>query len=161
VFRHSLESRPECAICGLPRSGRVAWFLITEHSISNTLTIWNWNDDLFYQPGVRAVCGQHHARELIVHWITTGSLHYPFAFTTPLSDWLAQSTRPKPTLTHAPSHVLLGELAIDRAEIIRVLTENPLWLNSMLDELMIVLEEQSGATEDAECEETATHLTLN
>lgn len=134
------------------------WFLITENPCANTLAIWKWSEDLSAREGVKAVCGQRHARELIVHWITAGSLHYPFATT-------SRPAAPPPASADAETCAAsnqgcrLGELAIDRNEIIRVLHQNPMSLNAMLDELMIVLEEQSGVGEEDEVEEPA--LTLN
>src|SRR5256885_9879912 len=68
-----------CAICGEERLGGSTWFLVAEYRWDDKLKILHWSDYLVAYDGVEAACSTAHVRELVVHWMTTGSLRYPFA----------------------------------------------------------------------------------
>jgi hypothetical protein len=67
-----------CAICGEERLGGSTWFLVAEYRWDDKLKILHWSDYLAAYDGVEAACSTAHVRELVVHWMTTGSLRYPF-----------------------------------------------------------------------------------
>jgi len=71
--------KTSCVICGNAKAARETWFSVTEDAELDRVRIWSWQ--LGFAQGMRAhnICGQRHLRELIVHWMTTGCLNYPFA----------------------------------------------------------------------------------
>jgi hypothetical protein len=87
--------------------------------------------------------------------MTTGCLHYPFA-SMPLRP--REDEEPHAFVScegNEPesSRAQLGELAVDREGMARVLNENPISLNAVLDELMIALENEAPDDPDSEHEE--------
>jgi hypothetical protein len=152
---NDLRSVPEfCAICGNRKKQNEVWFHMTENCWEDRLNICKWNADVSRLGTAHSLCSPRHVRELAVHWMTTGCLHYPFAS----APYPSTSTKPKlvagtQAAPECPSgRHRLGELAVDRQGIARALKENPLSLNSILDELMIVLENQIPKDTEAEFE---------
>ena len=70
-----------CAICGEERSGNETRFLIAENRWEDKLTVLQWNEQIAARYGIQVACSVSHAEELVIHWMTTGSLDYPFART--------------------------------------------------------------------------------
>ena len=141
-----------CAICGVQKRQEETWFLITENDGEDRLSVWKWDREMAAEASVRSLCSPRHVREIVVHWMTTGCLHYPFA-SAPIGfseNKLTCGPLPEIADARTPVRVRLGEIAVDREGILRVLRENPLSLNTILDELMIGLENQ--LVEDAEAE---------
>lgn len=139
-----LISTPLCAICRQERSADQARFLIAENPWEDKLTIMQWNDRLASRPGIQLACSIEHVEELVIHWMTTGRLDYPFA----RSALGAASWRQIPT----PGRVdirgarTIGELAVHRESLERLLMENPRSLQVVLDALLDALR-QEGAIE--------------
>jgi hypothetical protein len=147
--------RPEsatCTICGNQKANGETWFLITENGWEDRLNVWKWHRQMAIGTSAHSLCSPPHVRELVVHWMTTGCLHYPFA----LAPGTFKNTRltpvPLPRINDASEPVTrhLGEIAVDHEGILRVLRENPLSLNTILDELMIVLEKELIEETEAE-----------
>ena len=137
--------KASCAICGNAKSRRETWFTVTENRELERLMVWRWNLGFARDLGAHNVCGRRHLRELIVHWMTTGCLHYPFAVD-PRSRTAGASTPERNT--DGDVHPLrLAEISVDRGSIQRVLAENPFSLNVIFDELMIALEAESADDE--------------
>jgi hypothetical protein len=135
-----------CTICGGQRNAEDRWFLVTENPWEDKLNILRWNDGLAAKAGNHGVCTPLHVRELVVHWMTTGSLEYPFARTEAPLPWKRQRLE---TLVPENSDVTasgmrIGELAVHRESVGRALSENPQPLNVILDELLIVLRREAG-----------------
>ena len=141
-----------CTICGTQKRQEETWFLITENGWEDRLNVWKWDRQMAAEARVHSLCSPKHVRELVVHWMTTGCLHYPFASAPDRSSHstLQFTTPAQLTDLGEPVTQHLGEIAVDREGILRVLRENPLSLNTILDELTIVLENQ--LVEDAEAE---------
>lgn len=59
-----------------------------ENRWEDKLSILDWHDSLSRAAGVHRACCAAHVRELVVHWITMGSLNYPFARVTSLNSSL-------------------------------------------------------------------------
>lgn len=140
--RVNFSDRVECAICGVARHPREVWFLLTEHCWEDKLKVWRWNLEMSREASARSVCSQEHARELVIHWMITGCLHYPFA-SVPMSP--EKHERQTALLASCPGEsalppTQLGELSVDREGIARVLINNPWSLNAVLDELMMALD---------------------
>ncbi len=92
---------------------------------------------------VHSLCSPRHVRELIVHWMTTGCLHYPFADAYPALRSFRRKSASNTEVRedHTTAAYQLGETQVDREAIVRTLCENALSLNVILDELMMTLED--------------------
>jgi hypothetical protein len=134
-----------CAICGNAKSRRETWFTVTEDRDLDRLMVWRWNSGFARDRHAHNVCGRRHLREFIVHWMTTGCLHYPFAMD-PRNRTTGTSTSELNTDWDVHPHQL-AEITVDRGSIQRVLAENPLSLSVIFDELMIALEGESADDE--------------
>jgi hypothetical protein len=140
----------ECAICGEERSAGQVWFLVAESHWEDKLRVLEWQDELAVRRGIYPVCSGGHVEELVVHWMTTGSLDYPFAT---VGQKLQRRRRrlgwTLPTVEEPDTRGarLIGELAVDRESVRRALREDPDSLQVILDELLNALErETTGAT---------------
>src|SRR5438552_4165447 len=56
-------------------------FLLAENRWEDKLTILQWNEPMAARYGIQVACSVSHVEELVIHWMTTGSLDYPFART--------------------------------------------------------------------------------
>ncbi len=132
---------PECAVCGRERTVEDGWFLMVASRWQDKVKILQWHDQLAPQAGIHPVCGPAHAQELVVHWMTTGSLDYPFART----RLRTSPSRRGPRMSEVAEvdtriGCQIGELAIHRESIQRLLLESPHSLTAILDALLAALE---------------------
>ncbi len=136
-----------CTICGEDYESLDArWFLVAESRWEDKLKILEWDDLLASQSGMHQACSVAHVQELVVHWMTTGSVDYPFAQIRPQANRLRfwkktpepKSFQPASTDSEKP----IGELAVDRQSLHRVLSESPHSLKSILDALMAALQKE-------------------
>ena len=130
-----------CSICAESKSGQSNWFSLVEDKWLDRLKILHWNETLAAQKGMQCVCSAAHAQGLVAHWMATGSLDYPFARSSPTekrppprSDRKGSQEQQK--VWSVPPGQLIGELAVDRASLERVLVENPSALSSILEALL-------------------------
>ena len=139
----------ECTICGDERSAGQVWFLVAESHWEDKLKVLEWQDLLAKRPGIYAACSAGHVEELVVHWMTTGSLDYPFAT---VGHKPGRRTVPGsflPTIEEPDTRGTrqIGELAVDRECVRRALRDDPESLRVILDELVHALErETTGIT---------------
>jgi hypothetical protein len=145
-----------CTICREERSDVDGWFLVTENRWTDRVKVLSWNDSLVLQPGVHPACCAAHVQQLVVHWMATGSLEYPFAQSR--ARRRALRTRPQPT--EMPEREpdtrgsrVLGELAVHRESLERILAENPESLAGILKALLSALGEPPASPLDRELEE--------
>ena len=132
-FRTSL-----CEICGEEHSANQPRFLIAENTWEDKLTILEWNERMASRPGIVVACSNDHVEEVVFHWITTGGLDYPFARSAlGTAGWRHMSGRID--IRGARS---LGELAVHRESLERVLMENPQSLQVILDALLDALRQE-------------------
>jgi len=139
----------ECTICGDERLAGQVWFLVAESHWEDKLKVLQWHEDLARRRGIYAACSAGHVEELVVHWMTTGSLDYPFA-TVGLKP---EKPRPRlgcflpmieePDIRGARQ---IGELAVDRDSVRRALREDPESLQVILDELLNALQRETTGT---------------
>ncbi len=148
------EATPCCAICLEPRTETDGWFLLTENRWTDRLKILGWNDAVVSKPGVQAACGAAHVQQLVVHWMATGSLNYPFAQSGPAEGRRAHpagngrlGARVEPDTMGSK---VLGELAVHRESLERLLREDPQSLGSILAALISALTNHTETTERAE-----------
>jgi hypothetical protein len=130
-----------CTICGEPRSGKQRWFLIVEDRWQDKLKILHWNDRLAALPGIHSACGAGHLQQLVVHWMTTGSVDHPFARAALSLAGQARWRNPRPAMQPFESSGVqqIGELTVHRESLQRVLGECPASLQSILDALLSAL----------------------
>lgn len=161
-----MSSQVYCAICGEPRSVGENWFLVTENRWTDRLRVLGYNSALATQEGIFCACGSLHVRELVLHWMITGQLDYPFAR---LAPEVPSGLRPNPTAGTAGAEpdisasLVVGELAVHRESLTRVLCENPQSLSGILEALLAALNRVSPALECsciAQQEESAGHEEL-
>ena len=127
-----------CAICGEERLSGKSRFLVAENRWEDKLAILHWDEKLVSRDGIQTACSISHVEELVIHWMTTGSIDYSFANTALGSArwrrWAGPNTRVD--LTGARQ---ISELAVHRESVERLLTENPQSLQGMLDALQDAL----------------------
>ena len=143
-----------CAICGEARSAYQTRFLVAENRWEDKLTILQWNEHMAGRQGIQVACGVNHVEELVIHWMTTGSLDYPFARTAlGVGSW-HRSAGPGCRVDIRGARTI-GELAVHRESIERVLAENPQSLKGILDALLDALRQEvaSQAERPSEREE--------
>ena len=127
------SSDSSCTICGRLLSSPGA-FALTQTLGEDRLRIYHW-DNLAERAGLSGACCASHVRELVIHWMVTANLNYPFANSTQIpemgQDWHAA---PQPDAA-APMTTPIGELAVDHDSVSRLLQTNPASLVVILDEL--------------------------
>jgi hypothetical protein len=142
-------SMQECTICGEERSAGQVWFLVAQSHWEDKLRVLQWEDELAEQRGIYAACSAGHVEELVVHWMTTGSLDYPFATVghkpgrRALGPGSFLPTIEEPDTRGARQ---IGELAVDRECVRRALRDDPESLRVILDELVHALQQETTGT---------------
>jgi hypothetical protein len=136
---------PVCTICQREKLDQEDWFLMIENERDDRLRVLQWNDALALHAGVYAACGRAHVQELAAHWIATGSLAHPFAHASQAPGKMMIARR-RPAWaaevdnSSASAIRLLGELAVHREALNRILLQNPQSLVSVLDALVCGLD---------------------
>ena len=131
-----------CTICEEEAAPRQRGFALAQNRLEDRLSIFH-REDVAATGNMRYACSPAHAQELVIHWMITGNLDYPFAepapglkpavhSVAPLWEW--NGNLPK-------ALVPIGELAIDREAVQRLLRENPVGLEVILEELHDALQE--------------------
>jgi hypothetical protein len=118
-----------CAICGGEQPGSETRFLVAENGWEDKLAILHWDEQLALREGIQVACSVSHVEELVIHWMTTGSLDYPFARTALGAGGWRRHVAPSYRVD------LNGELAVHRESVERVLAESPQSLQVILDAL--------------------------
>jgi len=138
-----------CAICEDEKSAGGLWFLLAENRWEDKLKILQWDSQLARQDGIRRACSAAHVQELAVHWMITGSLNYPFARVSSDDKAAPRCDGPWPVRVDVDTHVArqIGELAIHRESVKRVLSESPQYLKTILDALIAALQREGKTTE--------------
>jgi hypothetical protein len=131
-----------CAICGEPHTNEDGWFLLTENRWTDRIRVLVYDPVLATQEGIVCSCSRAHVRELVVHWMITGRLDYPFALapTVPLDDSPNRDfTETRPVEVDVRGSRIVGELAVHRESLTRILLENPQSLSGVLEALIAAL----------------------
>src|SRR5215475_416381 len=135
-----------CAICGEANPDPTQWFLVTENHWEDKIKILEWNSLLAYQQGIHLACCPSHVQELVVHWMATGSVGYPFAqigSSSPARRW--NDLNKLHSVVNTTGARTIGELTVHRESMRRVLSENPESLKSILNALLEALYPASTA----------------
>ncbi|MGO9124323.1 MAG: hypothetical protein ACLP6G_05480 [Terriglobales bacterium] len=141
---------PACTICGEEKSPAQVWFLVTESHWEDKLKVLQWQDEIAGREGIYGTCSPAHVEELVIHWMTTGSLDFPFATTAAnpvrLGRRIHLASLPVTVEPDTRGARQIGELAVHRESMGRLLNESPDSLQLILDELTRALQrEGSGA----------------
>ncbi len=141
-----------CTICGHSKQPREEfWYLLVENKWEDTLKILQWDNRLAGQAGVHRTCSASHLEELVVHWMVTGRVDYPFAQLSvgPGGDLQMRQVSPFLPLVPDTSGVRqIGELAVHRESLCRVMAENPQSLKTILQALLNALEQDKPLREN-------------
>lgn len=129
-----------CTICGECKGEDNGWFLLVEDAWLDRLKVLHWNSTLASQQQVHCLCSVSHLRELVAHWMATGSLEYPFALVSSASEKVRirgpAKAKGKPSPMEIPNAGLIGELAVHRESLERALSEYPQCLSTILEALL-------------------------
>ena len=131
-----------CAICGEEQSGNETRFLVAENRWEDKLTVLQWNERMASGPGIQVACRVNHVAELVVHWMTTGSLDYPFARSALGSRACRRAVEPGGRLDLTGAR-RIGELAVQCESLERILAESPQSLRAILDGLLEALRRET------------------
>ena len=133
-----------CTICGEYSNRGQGWFLIVEDSWLDRLKVLHWDETLAGHTQVHCLCSAPHVRELVAHWMATGSLAYPFAsVSSPAQTVTIGSSHKHPdpgTEIKIQNDGLIGELAVHRESLERALSEHPQCLSTILEALLGALD---------------------
>jgi hypothetical protein len=112
------------AICEEKRSPDEERFLLAENRGEDKLTILEWNEQMASRQGIQVACSVNHGAQLVIHRMTAGSLDHPFARAALGAPGSRRNPGPggRIDISGGPS---LGELAVDRESLERVLAESP------------------------------------
>jgi hypothetical protein len=132
-----------CTVCGERKSAGQVWFLVAESHWEDKLTILQWEDEISYRKGMQRACCPAHVEELVVHWMTTGSLDVPFAIAEERLEWRRGSCLPVVLEADIRGAKQIGELSVHRESMDRVLHESPDSLQIILDELSDALQREA------------------
>lgn len=133
-----------CAVCGEEPSASQPRFLIAENAWEDKLTILEWNEHMTSRAGIQVACSVSHVEELVIHWMTAGSLDYPFARTALGVKGWHRPGGPDGRVDISGARQI-GELAVHRESMERVLAENPQSLRVILDALLEALREDPAS----------------
>jgi len=130
-----------CTICDEEAAPCQRGFALTQDRLEDRLRIFH-REDVVGTGHIHYACSPAHVRELVIHWMITGNLDYPFAEPAPGPRLVARSSVP---LCERDGNVRtllvpISELAIDREAVQRLLRENPAGLEAILEELDEALE---------------------
>ena len=137
---------PACTICGEEKTPAQVWFLLTQSHYADTLKVLRWQDQIAIRDGMFAACCPGHVEELVIHWMTTGSLNFPFATTAApvrLRRRVPLVALPLVLESDTRGAHQIGELAVHRESMGRLLNEDPDSLQLILDELTRALQRES------------------
>ena len=138
-----IEHRFFCGICGCEKVSRTEeWFLMSESRWQDRLKILQWHDQLAHQNGLQYACSAAHVEELVIHWMITGDLEYPFARTVGTASRNGRTSKATVEDLEVDTSAAqqIGELSVHRESIRRVLAENPQSLSAILEALLAALD---------------------
>lgn len=139
---------PACMICGEQKLPTGVWFLVAQSHWEDKLKILQWQYEVASREGMYGACCPAHVEELVIHWMTTGSLDFPFATTAATPVRLGRRTRvglPRTVEPDTRGARQIGELAVHRESMSRLLNESPDSLQLILDELTRALQRESSS----------------
>lgn len=136
-----------CDVCGAPRTREQGWFLLADSSGEDKLQIFQSDGESARRRNTYCACSPAHVQEMVVHWMTCGSLDVPFAALhwDDRTEVAGGSKLPWKVNPDTRGLRLVGELMIDRASVSRIIEENPESLQTILDELSDTLQRETDS----------------
>ena len=143
------ESVQNCNVCNEAKSEEQTWFLLAENAGEDKLQILAWDGEAAKRRGLYSACSPTHVQEMVIHWMTCGSLDVAFAvLDATIKAEVFKGTRlPWRVEANTKGLRVIGELRIDRASVSRILEENPESLQTILDELSDTLQGEAKSAE--------------
>ncbi|MGA8153496.1 MAG: hypothetical protein WB952_21270 [Terriglobales bacterium] len=132
-----------CTVCGEQKEAGQVWFLVAESHWQDRLAILQWEDEVSCRKGMHRACSPAHVEELVVHWMTTGSLDFPFAIAEERLERRPSSCLPVVHEADTRGTRQIGELSVHRESMDRALHESPDSLQIILDELTDALKREA------------------
>lgn len=154
-----VQTQHTCAVCGKKRWDGDPWFLLVDSHWQDRLKILEWNDQLALQSGIACACSAVHVEQLVVQWMTAGTLDHPFAISLEEEpNRGAGNGRAAAALDSNSVDTsglrLIGELAVHRESMMRVLNESPHSLAAIMEALLCALRKETPhGAQSLECEE--------
>jgi hypothetical protein len=135
-----------CTICGEEKSEGQTWFLVAESHWEDRLKVLRWQDDLANRKGIHSACCPAHVQELVTHWMASGDVDFLLPLSQTINDLSSGRNSRLPMVSEPDTRGgrEIGELAVDRESLGRVLNENPDSLLIILDELRDALEQETA-----------------
>ena len=143
-------STSHCRICQCERHHGEQWFLLVANHWEDRLRISPWSERLSLGEGMHAACSPSHVQQLVAHWMATGSLDYPFAHVGAVAAPAARRSEKgfNQDFSVLAGSRVLGELAVHRESLRRLLMENPESLVPVLDALVSALYKNDNGDAD-------------
>lgn len=141
-----------CTVCGEEKAASQTWFLVAESHAQDKLAILQWEDEISYRRGMHRACCPAHVEELVVHWMASGTLDFPFALADDRLERKPGSCLPMVREADTRGARKIGELSVNRESMDRALRESPDSLQIILDELSDTLKREvvgAGAHPDS------------
>jgi hypothetical protein len=124
-----------CTVCGLETDHHSEWYLVVENRWLDTLKVLCWHPLLAEQAQMQSVCGKHHLKTLLTHWLTHANLQFLACGTPHLA--VASDNRPIEAETGFSSvGKLVGELSVHRESLSTVWSGSPEALECILNALI-------------------------
>ncbi len=138
-----------CSICGCSTGQPAQWYLLVENALLDRVKILRWERGTARQNGMHSVCSVDHVRELVVHWMATSSLSYPFVRMAGKDLRKGIVVSPPPVSScevSAGAACLIAEFAVHRESLNRAMVENPEALAPILEALLELAQAATAAT---------------
>jgi hypothetical protein len=115
-------------------------------SLDGRLRVLSWNETVAFSTEAHLACGAAHVQQLVVHWMTMGTLEYSFAkaLSSSTSRRFRRTRQPHEPEAETRGSSLVGELAVPRESLERILRENPESLAAILEALTSALTNAGG-----------------
>jgi hypothetical protein len=124
-----------CTVCGLETDHHAEWFLVVENRWLDTLKILSWHPLLAEQAQMQSVCGKHHLKTLLTHWLTHANLQF-LARGTPHLAVASDTHRIEAETWFSSVGKLVGELSVHRDSLSSVWSGSRETLECILNALI-------------------------
>ena len=150
-----------CAVCGSKKSADQTWFLLDENGWEDKLHILYWHEEPARHKDVLGACSPSHVQELVVRWMTSGTLEHSCPKLAKETGGIARKSdcsMESPQQTQPER--LVAEIAVHRESLARALNTNLLCLAAMLDELWEALNHHVSSKSSARAGDAENILSL-
>lgn len=135
-----------CTVCGLETDYHAEWFLVVENRWLDRLKILSWHPRLAEQAQMQSVCGKHHLKTLLTHWLTHANLQF-LARGAPHLAVASDGSRIDTETGVSSVGKLVGELSVHRESLSSVWSGSPEALECILNALISGMKNRPRAPE--------------